>query len=129
MVFLILAQKKLIKDKMTIDEHNYYLGMYNTLPAFLFCIIQKNFGFGNIKYILYAISNGIFLFYLSSYLQNEAFQYISISKFIIIFLTSTVFYFVLGFVLLGEIIYITDIIDAGLITSFLLYNVYYPPSI
>ena len=35
--------------------------------------------------------------------------------------------FYLGFILLGEKIYITDILGAGLIIFFQLYNVYYPP--
>ena len=112
---------------MPLNEAIYYLGMFNTLPAFLICIIQKNFGFGNIRYILYAISNGIFLFYLSTYLLNKAFEYIPIKKYIIIFRMSTMLVFVFGFVFLGEIIYTTDMIAAGLIISFQLYDFYYPP--
>ena len=51
----------------------------------------------------------------------------AINKFMPITYMCTVFVFILGFVLLGENIYITDIIGAGLIISFQLYNVYYPP--
>ena len=124
--FLCLVQKKLMVELISLEETIYYLGMHNTLPAFLICIIQKNFGFGNIRYILYAISNGIFLFFLSRYLQSKAFEYISIQKIIIINHMSTVFIFIFGFVLLGEIIYITDIIGAGLIIAFQFYDVYFP---
>ena len=121
------AQKIQVKDNMTPDEQNYYLGMYNTLPALFFCIIETHFGFGSILYILYAISNGLFVFYFANYLQSLALEYMAINKFMPITYMCTVFVFILGFVLLGENIYITDIIGAGLIIFFQLYNVYYPP--
>ena len=125
--FSNLGQKIQVKDNMTPDEQNYYLGMYNTLPALFFCIIETHFGFGSILYILYAISNGLFVFYSGNYLQTVAMEYMAVSKFMTITYMCTVFVFILGFVLLGENIYITDIIGAGLIISFQLYNVYYPP--
>ena len=125
--FSNLGQKIQVKDNMTPDEQNYYLGMYNTLPALFFCIIETHFGFGSILYILYAISNGLFVFYSGNYLQTVAMEYMAVSKFMSITYMCTVFVFILGFVLLGENIYITDIIGAGLIISFQLYNVYYPP--
>ena len=125
--FSNLGQKIQVKDKMTADEQNYYLGMYNTLPALFFCIIEMHFGFGSILYILYAISNGFFIFYSGNYLQTIALEYMAVSKFMTITYMCTVFVFIFGFVLLGEVVYITDIIGAGLIISFQLYNTYYPP--
>jgi len=125
--FSNLGQKIQCKDNMTADEQNYYLGMYNTLPALFFCLIERHFGFGSILYILYAISNGLFIFYSGNYLQTVAMEYMAVSKFMTITYMCTVFVFILGFTLLGEYIYITDILGAGLIISFQLYNVYYPP--
>ena len=125
--FSNLGQKIQCKDNMSPDEQNYYLGMYNTLPALFFCIIELHFGFGSILYILYAISNGFFVFYLGNYLQALSLEYMSITKFMPITYMCTVFVFILGFVLLGDIIFITDILGAGLIISFQLYNFYYPP--
>jgi drug/metabolite transporter (DMT)-like permease len=125
--FSNLGQKIQVKDNMTADEQNYYLGMYNTLPALFFCIIEMHFGFSSILYILYAISNGFFIFYSGNYLQTVALQYMAVSKFMTITYMCTVFVFIFGFVLLGEVVYITDIIGAGLIISFQLYNAYYPP--
>ena len=122
-----LGQKIQCKDNMSPDEQNYYLGMYNTLPALFFCVIEAHFGFGSILYILYAISNGLFVFYSGNYLQAVALQYMAVSKFMTITYMCTVFVFIFGFVLLGEVVYITDIIGAGLIISFQLYNAYYPP--
>ena len=125
--FSNLGQKIQCKDNMSPDEQNYYLGMYNTLPALFFCIIELHFGFGSILYILYAISNGFFVFYSGNYLQTIAMEYMAVSKFMTITYMCTVFVFILGFTLLGENIFITDILGAGLIISFQLYNIYYPP--
>ena len=121
------AQKIQCKDNISGDEQNYYLGMYNTLPALFFCIIEKHFGFDSILYILYAISNGFFIFYSGNYLQAVALEYMAVSKFMPITYMCTVFVFILGFCLLGEKIYLTDILGAGLIIFFQLYNVYFPP--
>ena len=79
-------------------------------------------------YILYAISNGFFIFYAANYLQTISLEYMSITKFMPITYMCTVFVFILGFTLLGENIFLTDIIGAGLIIFFQLYNFYYPPS-
>ena len=51
----------------------------------------------------------------------------AVSKFMPITYMCTVFVFILGFCLLGEKIYLTDILGAGLIIFFQLYNVYFPP--
>ena len=122
-----LGQKILCKENLSPDEQNYYLGMYNTLPALFFCIIEMHFGFGSILYILYAISNGLFIFYLGNYLQTKALEYMAVSKFMPITYMCTVFVFILGFVILQEKVFITDILGAGLIIGFQLYNFYYPP--
>lgn len=122
-----LGQKVLCKEKLSPDEQNYYLGMYNTLPALFFCLIERHFGFGSILYILYGISNGFFIFYLGNYLQTISMEYMAVSKYMPITYMCTVFIFILGFILLGEMIYFTDILGAGLIISFQIYNLYYPP--
>ena len=122
-----LGQKVLCKEKLSPDEQNYYLGMYNTLPALFFCLIERHFGFGSILYILYGISNGFFIFYLGNYLQTISMEYMAVSKYMPLTYMCTVFIFILGFILLGEMIYLTDILGAGLIISFQIYNLYYPP--
>ena len=43
-----LGQKIMVKEKLSADLQNYYLGMYNTLPALFFCIIERHFGFTSI---------------------------------------------------------------------------------
>ena len=122
-----VGQKILCKEKLSPDEQNYYLGMYNTLPALFFCIVEKHFGFNSILYILYAITNGLFVFYAGNYLQTKALEYMAVSKFMPITYMCTVFVFILGSALLHDKIFITDILGAGLIIGFQLYNFYYPP--
>ena len=122
-----LGQKILCKENLSPDEQNYYLGMYNTLPALFFCIIEMHFGFGSILYILYAISNGLFVFYLGNYLQTQALEYMAVSKFMPITYMCTVFVFILGSIILGDKVFLTDILGAAIIIGFQLYNFYYPP--
>ena len=122
-----LGQKILCKENLSPDEQNYYLGMYNTLPALFFCIIETHFGFNSILYILYAISNGLFVFYSGNYLQTKALEYMAVSKFMPITYMCTVFVFILGNILLHDKIFLTDILGAGLIIGYQLYNFYYPP--
>ena len=121
-----LGQKILCKEKLSADEQNYFLGMYNTLPALFFCIIDKHFGFESILYILYAISNGLFLFYLGNYLQTNSLNYISISKFMPLTYLITVFVFILGAIILHEKVFLTDILGALMIIGFQLYNIVFP---
>ena len=59
--FCTFGQKILCKQNMNGDVQNYYLGMYNTLPALMMVIIEWHSGLSNIWYVLYGLSNG-FLF-------------------------------------------------------------------
>ena len=122
-----LGQKIMCKEKLEADLQNYYLGMFNALPALFVCILEKHFGFSNIIYIIYAMSNGIFLFYLANYLQTKSLEYLSASKFMPVTYMCIVFIFILGFVLLHETVYFTDILGAGMIIGFQAYNYYNPP--
>ena len=122
-----LGQKIQCKDQLTPDEQNYYLGMYNTLPALILCIFEMHFGFSSILYILYAISNGLIIFYTANYIQTKALEYIAVSKFMPVTYSITVFVFLFGVTILHEPLFLTDILGAGLIIGFQIYNIYYPP--
>ena len=118
--------KIMIKVKFEMDILNYYIGKYNTLLALFLCAVEKHYGFNDIKYILYAISNGLCFFNLAKYLQDKILENLSINKFILFNNMSIGFNFIFGFVLLHESVYFTDIIGAGLIIGFHIYNLYYP---
>lgn len=78
-----------------------------------------------IKYILYVMTNAP-IFYLANYYNAEALKYISINKLNPITYLSIVFVFILGYFLLGENIYLTDVIGSIIIIGFQLYNIYVP---
>jgi len=122
---LTLGQKMMIKEKMSGTIQNYFLGMYNTLPAFFVCCIEMHFGFSNILYCIYALSNG-FVFYIASYYQCECLEHMTMNNFLPISYLNIVFIFLFGLIFLGEKIFITDIIGSLLILGFQIYNVYIP---
>ena len=131
LIFLALnftGQKYIVKEKMDNNVQNYYLGIYNTFPAFLFCLKDRHFGLSNIKYVLYCISNG-FIFYLGNYLTVICLKYIALSKYQPITYLSLVFTFIIAGVILGEAIYITDIFGALFIVGFQFYNIKFPPQV
>ena len=124
-----LGQKIMCIEKLEADLQNYYLGMFNALPALLFCIIERHFGLNDIYYVLYAISNGLCLFYLANYLQTISMENLSAAKFMLVSYMCIVFIFILGFLLLHETVYFTDAFGAGMIIAFQIYNYYYPPGV
>ena len=120
-----IAQKVLTKEGMEIDLQNFYFGLYNSVPAFIFSIIFGEFTF-NIKYILYVSSNGL-VFYLANYLNTLSFKYIAISKLQPISYLCIVFTFILSGIILGEPIFFSDLVGAAIIISFQYYNFTNPP--
>ena len=119
------GQKVLVNEKMDKNVQNLHLGIYNTIPAFIVCVFHWNFGFKNLKYILYCISNG-FVFYLGNYFTSICLRYVAISKFQPITYFALVFTFIIADTLLGEVIYFTDIIGAMFIVGFQFYNMKVP---
>ena len=125
--FVNFSQKIICKDHLTPDEQNYYVGIYNTLPAFIFCCFELHFGFNSITYILYAISNGLIIFYLGNALSAKTLEYLAVSKYMPITYMCTFFIFLLGVTVLKEPLFFSDIVGALMIIGFQVYNIYYPP--
>ena len=67
LAFSHFGQKMMCKENMTPEIQNYYLGLFNAIPAFVAVLIEKNTGLPNLWYVLYAASNGI-VFYLANYI-------------------------------------------------------------
>ena len=93
-----LGQKIMCKEKLAADLQNYYLGMFNALPALIICLFERHFGLNDIVYVIYAISNGLCLFYLANYLQTISMENLSAAKFMPVTYMCIVFIFILGFV-------------------------------
>lgn len=119
------GQKILCNEHISPEVQNYYLGMFNALPALFVSILEFHLGLSNIAYVLYALSNG-FIFYVGNYYTALALNYMPISKFIPFTYLCTVFIFVLGFVVLHEPVFVTDILGSLIILSFQVYNVWVP---
>lgn len=131
LIFLSLnftGQKFMVKEKMENNVQNYYLGIYNTLPAFIFCLKDGYFGFSNIRYVFYCMSNE-FIFYLGNYLTVICLKYIALSKFQPITYLALVFTFFISGLILGEALYFTDILGAIFIVGFQFYNMKFPPQV
>ena len=118
------AQKMLCKDHMTAEVQTYYLGLFTMVQAFFFLIFNFNLGL-NIYYILYCFSNGL-IFAALNMTNIESMNNLAISKFLPLTYFGTVFIFILGWLILGERVYFTDIIGSLLIVGFQIYNVWFP---
>ena len=123
--FANFGQRIIAKEGISGDEQNIWMGISNCIPSFIVMIVQGKTRIGNIKYILYVMTNAP-IFYLANYYNAEALKYISINKLNPITYLSIVFVFILGYLLLGEKIYLTDLIGGAIIIGFQLYNIYVP---
>lgn len=123
--FTSFGQKVLCNEHISPEVQNYYLGMYNSLPALFISVLELHLGLSNLIYVIYGLSNG-FVFYVANYYTALALNYMPISKFIPMTYLCTVFIFILGSVLLHEPVFFTDILGSLIILSFQVYNVWVP---
>ena len=123
--FSNFGQKLSRKEKTVPEVQNFYLGLFNAIPAFVVMILERKTGLSNIYYVLYAFSNG-FLFYLANYCMAEALNIMPMNNFIPMNYLKVVFIFIFGFIILGEHVFFTDIVGSALIVGFQVYNVCYP---
>lgn len=121
----VFAQKFLINEKILGEVQCYYLGLFQMVLGFICMILTNQYGITNILYILYSFSNGI-LVYLGTYITTESLKDLPISKFMPITYISTVYVFILGFLVLGEPLYFSDLLGGSLIVGFQLYNILIP---
>ena len=118
------AQKMLCKDHMTAEVQTFYLGLFTMIQAFFFLLFNFNLGL-NLIYILYCLSNGL-VFAAMNITITIAINNIAISKYLPLTYFGTVFIFILGWIILGEKVYFSDIIGSLLIIGFQIYDVWFP---
>ena len=123
--FSNFGQKLLCKEKLSPEVQNFYLGLFNFIPALFMMVAERKTGLENLLYVTYAFSNG-FLFYLANYCMAECLNIMPMNKFTPMNYLKIVFIFIFGFVILGEKVFFTDIIGSALIVGFQVYNVFYP---
>lgn len=121
--FSKFAQKILCKDRITAEVQTFYLGVFTFIPSAFF--LMFDFKLGSFVYIIYCLSNGV-IFTIVNFCCTEALNNLAISKYLPLTYFATVFIFILGWVVLGERVYFTDIIGSLLIVGFQVYNACLP---
>ena len=66
------------------------------------------------------------LFYVGNFFFNAGLKYIDLAKRAAITYTRVVFVIILGFFILGENVYMTDLLGTSLIIGYMVYNLYFP---
>ncbi len=124
--FSKFAQKMLCKDHMTPEVQTFYLGIFTGLQAMIFMFLDLQFGL-DLWYILYCLLNGV-IFFIVNCLCALSMENLAISKYLPITYFTVVFIFVLGWIVLGEKVYFTDVIGSLFILGFQIFNVWFPIS-
>ena len=119
-----ICNKVLAKNKIPITTQLLYLGIFTFMYSFIYILFVQRFKYC-IPYILLTFLQGT-LFYIANTAFNYGIQRIDLSKAAPVSYTKVVFVLLLGGVLLGEHVYFSDFIGAGLIISYMLYNMKYP---
>ena len=119
-----ICNKVLAKNKIPITTQLFYLGFFTLAYSFTYIIIVWRLKVC-IPYILLSFLQGT-LFYIANTSFNFGIQRIDLSKAAPISYTKVVFVLLLGGFLLGEKVFFSDFIGAGLIISYMLYNMKYP---
>ena len=119
-----ICNKVLAKNKIPITTQLFYLGFFTLCYSFIYIVIVWRIK-ACIPYVLLSFLQGTF-FYIANTSFNFGIQRIDLSKAAPISYTKVVFVLLLGQILLGEKVYFTDCVGAGLIISYMLYNMKYP---
>ena len=119
-----ICNKVLAKNKIPITTQLFYLGFFTLTYSLIYIIIVWRLK-ACIPYVLLSFLQGTF-FYIANTTFNFGIQRIDLSKAAPISYTKVVFVLLLGGILLGEKVYFTDFLGAGLIISYMLYNMKYP---
>ena len=122
--FIDLANKVLAVNKIPVTTQLMYLGGFNILYSGLYCIFTGGFSW-SCGYLFFIFFQG-FLHYSGNVCLNSGMELIDLTKIAPVSYTKIVFVLIFGNLFLGEAVYFTDVIGAGLIISYTLYNYKYP---
>jgi drug/metabolite transporter (DMT)-like permease len=122
LALVVIALKVISVEKITANVQCLYLGLSNmaicVVPHFLHPMFHISFAPG---FIFWSYFNGA-SFFLGTTLMVEAIKGISINKVSPLSYFNTLTVFLLGVVVMGESIFLTDMIGSSLIISFNAYN-------
>lgn len=122
--FMIIANKILAKNRVPINNQLFYVGVCTMTYSAIFVLF-----FGGVEldvgYLIMCMVHGVF-FYLGNLSYNKALTLAPVTKIIIISYLQIVYVFLLAFLFLHESIFTTDLLGAGIMMSYMIYNAYNP---
>ena len=119
-----LANKVLANNKVPIHTQCFYVGI-NTIGYSLIYLFFTNEWYITGGYAVFIFFQAL-LFYVGNFFFNAGLKYIDLAKTAPLTYTRVAFVLILGFILLGEKVYFSDIIGTCLIIGYMFYNLYYP---
>ena len=119
-----ISNKKLTNNKIPVSTQLFYVGVTHSIYSFLWMLFTVDFEY-TVKYFIMSMLHAI-LFFTGNYFFNKGLQRIDLSKSSLIQYSKIVFVFILSVVLLGQKIFLTDIIGSVIIVSFMVYHIMNP---
>ena len=112
------------KNKISIYTQIFYLGLFHCFYSFLWMLFTMDFDY-TLGYFFLCIIQSI-LFFTANYFMFCSQKIFDLSKTSLFQYTKVVFVFILGFLIVREQVFITDIAGSCIIVGFMIYNVMYP---
>lgn len=119
-----LANKVLVNNKVPIHTQVFYVAL-NTIFYSLIYLMFTHEWYITPGYAFIIFFQSV-LFYVGNFFFNAGLKYIDLAKSAAISYTRVVFVIILGFFILGENIYLTDLLGTSLIIGYMVYNLYFP---
>ena len=119
-----LANKVLVNNRIPIHTQVFYVAI-NTIGYSLIYLLFTHEWYITPGYAAIIFFQSI-LFYVGNFFFNAGLKYIDLAKSAPISYTRVIFVIILGFIILGEKIYLTDLFGASLIIGYMIYNLYFP---
>ena len=119
-----LANKVLANNRVPIHTQCFYVGI-NTIGYSLIYLFFTHEWYITGGYAVFIFFQAL-LFYTGNFFFNAGLKYIDLAKTAPLTYTRVAFVLILGFILLGERVYFSDIIGTCLIIGYMFYNLYFP---
>lgn len=119
-----LANKVLANNRVPIHTQVFYVAI-NTMGYSLIYLFFTQQWYITGGYAVLVFFQAI-LFYVGNFFFNAGLKYIDLAKSAPLTYSRVVFVLILGFIILGEKVYITDIFGTCLILGYMVYNLYFP---
>ncbi len=124
--FMFIGIKILAQDQMDSEEQLFYLGLTNCVYAFIYILLFEGFKpLADWKIVVINILSAVF-FFSWTFLYQLSIKHIDLSKTTTISYVCLIVSFVLGYFILHEGVFFTDIIGSLFIVAYNIYNVTYP---